>query len=70
MYVLVDGSARIKVDDEIFQMEAPSAIRVRGSQFRAIRASGDRPAVFVVAGFPIEDPNATEFAPDFWATDG
>ena len=69
VYVLVDGSARIKIDDQILHMDAPSAIRVRSEQFRAIRAAGDAPAVFVVAGYPIEEPTATEFAPDFWPED-
>ena len=68
VYVLVEGSARIKVEDQILHMDAPSAIRVHGDQFRAIRAEGDTAAVFVVAG-TIDDPNATEFAPDFWPED-
>jgi mannose-6-phosphate isomerase-like protein (cupin superfamily) len=66
VYVLVEGRARIKVGDQILSMAAPSAIRVAGEQFRAIRAVGEAPAVFVVVGYPIEDPNETEFAPDFW----
>ena len=70
VYVLVEGSAKIKVGDRIVSMEAPSAIRVAGDEFRAIRAVGDAPAVFVAVGYPIEDPDATEFAADFWPTDG
>jgi mannose-6-phosphate isomerase-like protein (cupin superfamily) len=66
VYVLVEGRARIKIDDDVFVMDAPSAVRVRADQFRAIRASGGDAAVFVVAGWPIEDPRATEFAPGFW----
>lgn len=69
VYVLVEGSARIKIEDEILHMDAPSAVRVPGEQFRAIRAEGDAPAVFVVAGYPIDAPADTEFAPDFWAED-
>jgi oxalate decarboxylase/phosphoglucose isomerase-like protein (cupin superfamily) len=68
IYVLVEGSARIKVENEIHEMKAPSAIRVHGDSFRAIRAEGGAPAVFVVAG-TIDDPEATEFAPDFWPED-
>ena len=66
VYVLVEGRARIKVGDRILSMAAPSAIRVAAEQFRAIRAVGEAPAVFVVVGYPIEDPTETEFAPDFW----
>jgi mannose-6-phosphate isomerase-like protein (cupin superfamily) len=69
VYVLVEGRARIKVEDEIHEMRAPSAIRVRGEQLRAVRAEGDAPAVFVVAGYPIDDPELTEFASEFWAED-
>jgi uncharacterized cupin superfamily protein len=69
VYVLVEGRARIKIDDQILTMNAPSAVRVRSEQFRAIRAVGNESAVFVVASWPIDDPQATEFAPGFWAED-
>jgi uncharacterized cupin superfamily protein len=70
IYVLVSGSARIKIDDEIFAMEAPAAVRVRADEFRAIRASGAEAAIFVVAGWPIDGPDGTEFAFDFWPKEG
>jgi uncharacterized cupin superfamily protein len=69
VYVLVEGSAQIKIGDEIVHMAAPAAIRVPSEEFRAIRVAGDRPAVFVAAGYPIEDPDETEFAPNFWPED-
>jgi hypothetical protein len=68
IYVLVEGSARIKIDEQILEMHAPSAIRVQGDQFRAIRAANDNVAVFVAAG-TIDDPHLTEFAPNFWRED-
>jgi uncharacterized cupin superfamily protein len=68
IYVLVEGSARIKIEDRILHMQAPSAIRVYGDQFRAIRAEGDMAAVFVAAG-TIDDPSETEFAANFWRED-
>ena len=68
VYVLVEGSARIKIEEQILHMQAPSAIRVHGDQFRAIRAEGDMPAVFVAAG-TIDDPSETEFAAGFWPED-
>ena len=68
IYVLIEGSARIKIEDVILRMDAPAAIRVHGDYFRAIRAEGDTPAVFVVAG-TIDDPDDTEFARDFWPED-
>ena len=69
VYVLVEGRARIKVENEIHEMRAPSAIRVRGEQFRAVRPEGRGPAVFVVAGYPIDDPELTELASSFWPED-
>lgn len=69
VYVLVEGSAQIKIGDEIVHMDAPAAIRVPSEEFRAIRAAGGGPAVFVAAGYPIENPDDTEFAPDFWPED-
>jgi mannose-6-phosphate isomerase-like protein (cupin superfamily) len=70
VYVLVEGRARMKIDDEIHELEAPAAVRVHGSQLRGIRAAGGAPAVFVVAGWPIEDPDATEIVPGFWDENG
>ena len=67
-YGLVEGTFRIKLEDEILHMIAPSASRVHCDKFRAIRADGHATAVFVVAG-TIDYPNATEFAPDFWPED-
>jgi hypothetical protein len=58
------GCEHIGVSYMRFGPEAPSAIRVRSEQFRAIRAVGDDTAVFVVAGYPKEDPTETEFAAD------
>jgi uncharacterized cupin superfamily protein len=68
IYVLVEGSARMKVGDTIVKLEAPAAIRVHGDVFRAIRADGNAPAVFVVSG-TIDDPDETEFAHGFWPDD-
>lgn len=68
IYVLVEGRARMKVADTIVTLEAPAAIRIHGDVFRAIRADGDAPAVFVVAG-TIDDPDDTEFAHGFWPND-
>jgi mannose-6-phosphate isomerase-like protein (cupin superfamily) len=67
--VLVEGSAQVKIGDEIVDMDAPAAIRVSSEEFRAIRATGEKTAVFVAAGYPIENPDDTEFAPDFWPAD-
>ena len=66
VYVLVEGRAEIKIGDRILSMEAPSAVRVPSEEFRTIRALGGEPAVFVAVGYPIEDPDETEFERDFW----
>jgi uncharacterized cupin superfamily protein len=66
IYVLVEGSALMNIDGDVVEMQAPSAVRVRGEQLRAIRPVGDSGAVFVVAGYPIDDPDKTEIVPDFW----
>jgi hypothetical protein len=36
---------------------------------RAIRADSNVPAVFIVAGYPIDDPELTELAPGSWPRD-
>jgi mannose-6-phosphate isomerase-like protein (cupin superfamily) len=66
IYVLVSGAAEIKIDDNIFEMEAASAVRVTGDRFRGIRAVGDEPAVVIVVGYPVDDPASTEIIEDFW----
>jgi hypothetical protein len=69
VYVLVERRARMKIDGEVVEMEAPSAVRVRGEQLRAVRPLEDADAVFVVAGHPIDDPDQTEIVQDFWPAD-
>jgi mannose-6-phosphate isomerase-like protein (cupin superfamily) len=69
VYVLVSGRARMKIGDHIFELDSPSAVRVDAETFRAIRAAGTEPAVFVVVGYPIDDPDATEIVADFWPPD-
>jgi hypothetical protein len=65
---MVEGKARMKIRDEIVTLNAPSAVRVPGEKLRAIRPV-EGPAVFVVTGYPIEDPDETEIIPDFWPPD-
>ena len=69
VYVLVEGRAEIKVGERILPMTAPAALRVPSEELRGIRAAGDEPAVFVVVGYPIEDPDETEIVSGFWPRD-
>jgi mannose-6-phosphate isomerase-like protein (cupin superfamily) len=69
VYVLVEGRAEIKVGERIMPMAAPAAIRVPSEELRGIRAAGEESAVFVVVGYPIDDPDETEIVPGFWPRD-
>src|ERR687886_603641 len=61
VYVLVEGRARIKVEDEIHEMRAPSAIRIRGDRLRAVRPQGHGTSSFVGGRLPDRRSGANRF---------
>ena len=65
VYVVVTGSVRMKVDDEIVELRAWDAIRVPGSSTRCPEA-GPNGAELVVVGAPLTDTNDAEMIPDWW----
>ena len=65
VYVVVTGSVRMKVDDEIVELKAWDAIRVAGSSTRCPEA-GPNGAEIVVVGAPLTDVNDAEMIADWW----
>ena len=65
IFVLVTGSARMKLDDEIVELEPWSAVRVAPETMRAIEA-GSEGAEFVVVGAPNTGPGDADVTPDWW----
>lgn len=68
VYVVVRGSARIKVDDEIVDVDEWDAIRFDSDTMRDVEAGPD--GVEYLAFGAGDDPQDAEMAPNWWDGDG
>ena len=66
IYVLVNGSARIKIDDEIRDLKQWDAVRLHRDSVRAIEG-GDEGAEFIAVGAPNTGPGDAELIQDWWS---
>jgi uncharacterized cupin superfamily protein len=66
IYVVVEGSGRVKLDDEVKEVRQWDAVRVGPDTMRAFEAGEDGIA-FVVVGAPFEGANDPELTPDWWS---
>lgn len=64
VYVVVRGSGRIKVEDDVVELAEWDAIRIPKSTMRNIEAGPD--GIEYLAFGAGNDPNEVEMAPDFW----
>ncbi len=67
VYVLVSGKARMKLDDEVIDLEPWSAVRVPPETMRALEAGPDEDAIFVVIGAPNTGPGDGEVEQGWWS---
>ena len=65
VYVLVSGSARVKVDDHVREMKPWDAVRVHKDTMRSFEA-GPEGAVFIAVGCP-GGPGDAVTTPDWWS---
>ena len=65
IYMLVSGSARAKVGDDIVEMQPWTAVRVPNDTTRAFEA-GPEGAEFVAVGAPNTGPGDAIDDPEFW----
>jgi mannose-6-phosphate isomerase-like protein (cupin superfamily) len=65
VYVLVSGSARIKLEDEVRDMKQWDAVRVHRDTVRGFEA-GDQGAEFIAIGAPNTGPGDAEVIQDWW----
>jgi mannose-6-phosphate isomerase-like protein (cupin superfamily) len=65
VYVLVSGSARIKVDDEIHDLEPWSAVRMSKDVTRSLEAGPDG-AEFILVGAPHTGPGDAIVEQGWW----
>jgi uncharacterized cupin superfamily protein len=66
VYVLVSGSARIKIDDEIRDMKQWDAVRLHRDTMRSFEA-GDDGAEFIAIGAPNTGPGDANMIQDWWS---
>jgi len=65
VYLVLSGSARIKVEDEVLELAAMDAVRVPGEVARGMEAGPDG-AEIVAFGAPSTENQDAEMLPEFW----
>jgi uncharacterized cupin superfamily protein len=66
IYVLVNGSARIKIEDEVRDLKQWDAVRLHRDTMRGFEA-GDDGAEFLAIGAPNTGPGDAEMIQDWWS---
>lgn len=66
VYVLVNGSARIKIDEDVRELKQWDAVRLHRDTVRAIEG-GDEGAEFIAVGAPNTGPGDAEMIQDWWS---
>jgi quercetin dioxygenase-like cupin family protein len=66
VYVLVNGSARVKLEDEVREMKQWDAVRVPKDTARGFEA-GDEGAEFIIVGAPSTGPGDAEMMQNWWS---
>ena len=66
VYVLVSGSAKIKLDDEVRELKQWDAVRVHRDTIRGFEG-GDEGAEFIIIGAPNTGPGDAEVIQDWWS---
>jgi uncharacterized cupin superfamily protein len=64
LYVVLEGTGRIRVDDELLTLAPLSALLVEPDTVRQIFNDTDRDALWLVAGTPAEAANTLEMTPE------
>jgi mannose-6-phosphate isomerase-like protein (cupin superfamily) len=66
VYVLVSGSARMKIEDEVKELKQWDAVRVHKDTMRTFEG-GDEGAEFLVVGAPNTGPGDAEMVQGWWS---
>jgi mannose-6-phosphate isomerase-like protein (cupin superfamily) len=66
VYVLISGSARMKIEDEVKELKQWDAVRVHKDTMRTIEA-GDEGAEFLVVGAPNTGPGDADMVQGWWS---
>ena len=65
LYVLLSGSARIKLDDEVLELKPLDAVRISNDTMRNLEA-GPEGAELIAYGAPNTGPGDGPMTPDWW----
>jgi mannose-6-phosphate isomerase-like protein (cupin superfamily) len=65
LYVLIDGSARLKLDDEIVELKRFDAVRIPKDTMRNLEG-GPEGAVVILFGAPNTGSGDAQMSPDWW----
>ena len=68
IYVLVNGTARMKIEDEIVEMQPLTAVRVDSGTMRGYEA-GSEGADLIVIGAPRTGPGDADVVQGWWSGD-
>ena len=66
VYVLVNGSARIKIEDEVRDMKQWDAVRLHRDTARGFE-SGEEGAELIAVGAPNTGPGDADLIQDYWS---
>jgi mannose-6-phosphate isomerase-like protein (cupin superfamily) len=70
IYVVLSGSGRVKLDDEVVELEPLDAVRIAAPTMRDVEAGPDG-IEYLVFGAPRGEKNDAEMVQEWWAqTDG
>jgi len=68
VYVVVEGSGRVKLDDEVRDVAQWDAVRVGSDTIRCFEA-GPNGLALIAVGAPFEGANDAEMIPNWWSDD-
>jgi mannose-6-phosphate isomerase-like protein (cupin superfamily) len=66
IYILVSGSARMKLDDDVIEVEPWTAVRIAPEAMRAVEAGPDG-AEIIAIGAPNTGPGDGDITPGWWS---
>jgi mannose-6-phosphate isomerase-like protein (cupin superfamily) len=67
VYLVLSGTVKVKVGDEVMDLGPKTAIRVAPQALRSIHNDGPEEAELVIVSVQVADPHEdAEMVPDFW----
>jgi len=66
VYVIVEGSGRIKLDDDVLELTRWDAVRIAPETMRALEA-GDEGMTLIAFGAPNTGPGDAQLQPGWWS---